>query len=471
MPTSNRRRAHILIVDDELSLRDFLDIYLRRSGFTCESASSGADALRMLSAKEQRFDVVLTDLTMPGINGMEVLRHACALPQPPVVIMMTAFASTETAITAMKLGAYDYLTKPFKIDEVEVVLTRAIESRALRAENVLLKEKLKGAHHLESMVGRSESMQKVFDLVRRVADTKSNVLIRGESGTGKELVARALHNLSDRAEKPFIAINCGAIPDSLMESELFGHVKGSFTGAKSDRKGIFQAAEDGTIFLDEVGEVNPQIQVKLLRVLQERRVRPIGSNQEIACSARVIAATNRDLEAAISSGEFRQDLYFRLNVIQIVLPPLRHRSEDIPLLVERFFQRYNVEMKRELTGISPAAIDLFLAYDYPGNVRELENLVERAVALESGTQLTSDHLSELQKATRQQSHDSFPEQGLDLDATVSDLERRLILTALKRTHGVRKDAAELLQISFRSLRYRLQKLGIEIGQVRDPDKT
>jgi two-component system response regulator PilR (NtrC family) len=319
-------------------------------------------------------------------------------------------------------------------------------------------------------------MKRIFELVRKVADTRTNIIVRGESGTGKELVARALHRLSDRKDRPFIAVNCGAIPESLMESELFGHVRGAFTGATSDRDGVFAAAHGGTLFLDEVGELSPAMQVKLLRVLQERRVRPVGGTAERDVDCRVVAATNRDLEAAIAANEFRQDLYFRLNVVAIVLPPLRHRKEDIPVLAQRFFERFNAEMGGRLRGISPEAMQRLLGHEYPGNVRELENLIERAVALEGDEVLGPEQLPPL-TASPADAHaseparptaSSFPADGIELERVLEDLERRLIEEALARAHGVRKDAAKLLGISFRSMRYRLAKLGIEIG--RDTDE-
>lgn len=458
--------GRVLVVDDEPGMREFLGVCLSRAGHHVTTAKSGADALRMLNDDDLGFDVVVTDLTMPGVPGMEVLRHACAMATAPQVIMVTAYATTDTAVEAMKIGAYDYLIKPFKVDEIQVVVQRALERRQLSSENRRLREQLGGIDSLDRMVGRSEGMHKVFELVRRVAATRTNVLIRGESGTGKELVARALHKLSDRAEGPFVPVNCGAIPEQLMESELFGHVKGAFTGAASDRRGMFEVAQGGTLFLDEVGELDPSTQVKLLRVLQERSIRPVGRSSELAVDCRVVAATNRDLEAAVESGEFRSDLYFRLDVVRIVLPPLRHRPEDVPLLVERFFERCNREMRRNLEGVSPEALDWLLAYDYPGNVRELENLIERAVALESTAMLTAKHFPERRAPLVEvgQIGRQFPEAGLDLDAALADLERSLILAALGRSGGVRKRAAKLLQISFRSLRYRLQKLGIEVGR-------
>ena len=469
MSASAELPGRVLVVDDEMAMREFLSVCLSRAGHQVTTAKSGAEAMRLLSDDAHSFDVVITDLTMPGVPGMEVLRHARAIPDAPQVIMCTAYATTDTAIEAMKIGAYDYLMKPFKVDEIQLLVQRALETGQLRSENRRLKDQLKGVHTLDRMVGRSESMQKVFELVRRVAGTKTNILIRGESGTGKELVARALHNLSDRAQGPFVPVNCGAIPEQLMESELFGHVKGAFTGASGDRRGMFELAENGTLFLDEIGELDTSMQVKLLRVLQERTIRPVGGSEELPVNCRVVAATNRDLAAGVEAGEFRQDLYFRLDVVRIVLPPLRHRSEDIPLLAQRFFEDFNREMKRELGGISPAALDWLLAHDYPGNVRELENLIERAVALEGGQVLSADHFPARrpQLATPTSEPKRFPEEGVDLDARLADFERELILAALDASGGVRKHAAKLLRISFRSLRYRLQKLGIEVGRSDD----
>lgn len=460
-PSSNRH-ARILVVDDEPSMREFLTICLRRAGHDAEAAEDGAQALARLDAAP--FDLVITDLTMPGLDGMELLRRVAARADPPLVIMITAFATTDTAVEAMKLGAYDYLTKPFKVDEIQVVVQRALERVDLSAENQRLRDELRSVQRLDGMVGRSAAMQKVFELVRRVAPTRTNVLIRGESGTGKELVAKALHNLSDRARGPFVAVNCGAIPENLMESELFGHVKGAFTGAAGARDGVFVAATGGTLFLDEIGDLSLPMQVKLLRALQERSIRPVGGDRELPVDCRVVAATNRDLEAAIEAGEFRRDLYFRLDVVQVVLPPLRHRPEDITPLVERFFERLTRELHRELAGIEPEAMEWFLRYHYPGNVRELENLVERAVALESGPTLSAANLPRRRPSPEPgiPSRPELGEDGIDLDQAVADLERHLITAALQRTQGVRKEAAKLLGISFRSLRYRLEKLGIQV---------
>ncbi len=450
----------ILVVDDELSMRQLLEIALQRAGHRVVTASSGAEAIRVMD--ERAFDLVLTDLTMPGVDGMEVLRHACAQAAPPLVVMITAFASADTAIEAMRIGAYDYISKPFKVDEIELTVARALERRRLSHENRRLRDELRGVARLDQMVARSAAMQRVFELVRRVAPTRTNVLIRGESGTGKELVARALHNLSERASGPFVAVNCGAIPSHLMESELFGHVKGAFTGASRDHAGMFRAAEGGTLFLDEIGELDLALQVKLLRVLQERRIRPVGGHDEVDVDCRVVAATHRDLETAIAAGEFRQDLYFRLNVIQVVLPPLRQRPEDIPILAQRFFERACREMGRSLSGITPQAADRLLSYPYPGNVRELENLIERAVALETGPAMSAEHLPPAggTPAPAGPGAGDLPPEGLDLDGTLAQVERDLIERALARSGGVRKAAAMLLQVSPRSLRYRMEKLGI-----------
>ncbi len=364
-------------------MREFLEICLARHGYTVELAANGTDALARFSEDAVDIDLVVTDLTMPGCSGIEVLREARKLPSKPSVIMITAFATTNTAVEAMKLGAYDYLVKPFKTDEFILVTERALRERALRSENRELKSQLLGIQRLDRLVAKSKQMQDIFELIRKVAPTRTNVLVSGESGTGKELVARALHTESERAQSPFLAVNCGAIPGQLIESELFGHVKGAFTGAHTDNPGLFRSSQTGTLFLDEIGELDPSVQVKLLRVLQERAVRPVGSSETFEVKCRVVAATNRDLEAEIAAGSFRQDLFFRLNVVRIELPPLRDRPDDIPVLASRFFKLYNEEQGGRLERITPMAFRRLLAYRYPGNVRELENLIERAVSISS----------------------------------------------------------------------------------------
>jgi two-component system, NtrC family, response regulator PilR len=466
----------ILIVDDEQSMREFLSICLRRAGHEPATAATGRDALDKL--RDAPFDIVLTDLRIPGeVDGLAILkaikggavrraeRHGLTpAPIDPEVILMTAFATTETAISAMKQGAYDYLTKPFQVDEINAVIERALEKKALIAENLALRDRIAGRARLGDLLGKSRGMQSLFELIGKIHSTRTNVLITGESGTGKELVARALHTEGNRAAQPFVAVNCGAIPEELMESELFGHRRGAFTGAVADHAGLFKQAHGGTLFLDEIGELSPNLQVKLLRVLQERKVKPIGSTDELDVDVRVIAATNRDLEGEVSRGAFRADLYYRLNVVEIRIPPLRHRREDIPLLAEHFLRRFSTEHGRVLLTLANDAMKKLERHDFPGNVRELENMLERAVALTTGPVVTAADLPDL-KATLPPPEltAELPPDGVDLDRLIADFERAWVQRALDRAGGVRKRAAALLGISFRSLRYRLDKLGIDKG--------
>jgi two-component system, NtrC family, response regulator PilR len=451
----------ILVVDDERSMREFLRIALSRAGHSVTVADSPAAAKVEYDARD--YDVVITDLKMQGGSGLDVVSDVKTRYPDTQVVVVTAFATPETAIAAMKSGAYDYLTKPFKVDEIGVVVERAMEKRALLRQNVELRERLESRFRLEQMVGKSPPMQRLFELLRKVSPAKTSVLLSGESGTGKEMVARALHALSPRHDQVFIGVNCGAIPETLLESELFGHVKGAFTGAVADKPGLFAAADGGTLFLDEIGELGSQMQVKLLRVLQERKVKKVGGVTEDEFDVRVVAATNRDLEAEVERGAFRRDLYYRLNVIQLHLPPLRTRREDVPLLVDHFMRKHGAALGRTFTGIDADAMATLCDYDYPGNVRELENLIERAATLESGERITRASLPELQPRKRSEptAAGDLPADGVDLDRMMSDLERDLIMKALARTNGVRKDAAKLLGITFRSLRYRLAKLGVD----------
>jgi two-component system response regulator PilR (NtrC family) len=457
--------ARLLIVDDERSMREFLGIAMKRMGHEVTEASSLDQARELYASVE--YDLVITDLRMPGSQDGLVLLDEILVRRPGTpVIVMTAFASRETALAALKRGAYDYLGKPFKMDEMGVIVQRALDRRALLRENEKLRRQVASRHKLDRLLGKSDAMQRVFDLVRTVAQVRTNVLIVGESGTGKELVARALHNEGPRSAQPFVGVNCGAIPEQLLESELFGHVRGAFTGAIADREGLFVAAHGGTLFLDEIGEIPPALQVKLLRVLQERRVRPVGGTTERDVDVRVIAATNRDLEAEVARGTFRRDLYYRLNVISIALPPLRHRREDIPLLIDHFVARFARELGKPIEGLTPDALTVLCNYRYPGNVRELENLIERAVTLSQASRLGTEGLPTLRNTEvteqRSASETDLPEDGLDLDAVLADVERSIILRALGRTNGVRKQAAKLLKVTFRSLRYRLDKLGIVV---------
>jgi two-component system response regulator PilR (NtrC family) len=468
----------ILVVDDEQSMREFLGICLRRAGHEVTLAQTGGEAVEQLRAHP--IDIVVSDLKMPGgLDGLGLLQAiktgtirrsavegGTLTPVDPEVILVTAFATTDTAIAAMKQGAYDYLTKPFQIDEINAVIGRALEKRALVEDNLALRDQLAGRVRLAQLLGKSRAMQKVFALITKIHSVKTSVLITGESGTGKELVARALHSEGVRAKLPFVAVNCGAIPEELMESELFGHKRGSFTGAVADKNGMFQDADGGTLFLDEIGELSLGLQVKLLRALQERKVKPVGATEELEVDVRVIAATNRDLETEVSRGAFRNDLYYRLNVIELRLPPLRHRREDIPLLAEHFLRRFSAEHHRTSSQLSAEAMRRLEAYEFPGNVRELENIIERAVALSSSALIGASDLPEV-KAARigtPQPPSALPVEGVDLDQLVSDYERTWVLRALEQTGGVRKRAAVLLGISFRSLRYRLEKLGIDKGE-------
>ncbi len=456
------RSGDILIVDDERSMREFLGIYLRREGYRIETAQGGSEAFAAL--KTRAFDVVITDLRMPDGDGLHVLTETKRLHPDTEVIVVTAFSTTETAIAAMKAGAHDYLTKPFKIDEVSLVVDRAMEKRRLARENVVLRDEIKGRYKLDRLLGKSPPMQRVFDLLRKVASTRTSVLLIGESGTGKELAARALHELSQRADRPFVAVNCGAIPETLLESELFGHVKGSFTGASSDKQGLFEAANNGTLLLDEVADLPIAMQVKLLRVLQERKVKPVGGISEREVDVRIVAATNRDLEAEVDKAAFRQDLYYRLNVIQLRLPPLRERREDLPLLLEHFIRKFSAEHGRPVTGTAPEVMSALMTYHFPGNVRELENMVERAVTLATTGQLGLDAFPNLAGAhglvAGPSALDGLPEDGLDLERHLEDYERTILIKALEQTGGNRTEAARLLRVSFRSMRYRLSKLGI-----------
>ena len=457
--------AKILVVDDEQSMREFLSICLRRAGHEVTVASSGDEALILLRARTiDPPDLVLTDLRMPGdVDGLGVLRALVADGSSairPEVILITAYATKETALAAMKQGAYDYLTKPFQVDEITAVIDRALEKRALVEANRALRNQVSGRFSLANLLGKSKAMQRVFEVIGKIHSARTSVLISGESGTGKELVARALHSEGTRATRPFVAVNCGAIPDELMESELFGHKRGAFTGAVADTPGLFVQADGGTLFLDEIGELSLGLQVKLLRVLQERKVKPVGATEELEIDVRVIAATNRDLEAEVARGAFRADLYYRLNVIELWMPPLRHRREDIPLLAEHFARVFGRESGRPVV-LGPATIRKLETYDFPGNVRELQNMIERAIALSTNATIEPSDLPDM-KASRPEvdPHVTLPPEGVDLDRLLSEYERVWVTKALEQTHGIRKKAAALLGISFRSLRYRLEKLGL-----------
>ena len=460
--------SRILVIDDELSMREMLEIFFEREGHQVTCVSDGQQGIAAL--QEACFDMVITDLRMPNCGGMQVLEY-CQENYPDVpVIVMTAFASTDTAITAMKLGACDYFTKPFKLDQVRTVIDDALERRKIVLESRAARTSL-SADPSGHIVGQSPAMLALFNMIARIATTRTSILILGESGTGKELIARAIHAQSDRKDKGFYVVNCGAIPENLIESELFGHKKGSFTGALSDHVGLFQAADGGTLFLDEVSELPLSMQVKLLRALQERKIKPIGETRELPVNVRVISATNRDLEAEVKAGRFREDLYYRLNVIALELPPLRDRPADIPLLAQHFLKRFAADYQKPVTDFEPSALHALRRYAFPGNVRELQNLVERAVALEEGQKLSLKSFPKSIQELARPITTSLPplpipewnqsETGLNLEEAVDAVERRLISQALEQTEGKKKAAARLLGITFRSLRYRLQKLDIK----------
>ncbi len=455
----------ILVADDEQSMREFLDIMLKKEGYKVSLASNGEEVLNL--AEKDIFDLILMDIRMPKLDGIAVLKKIKALSPETIVVMITAYASADTAIRAMKEGAYDYVTKPFKVDEIKLIIRNALEKKNLQKENILLKQVVRDRYHFDNILGQSPKMLALYDLLEKVGPTKTNILIAGESGTGKELVAKAIHYNSPRKDKPFVTLNCGAIPELLIESELFGHMRGAFTDAIATKKGLFEMADEGTIFLDEISELPLLMQVKLLRVLQDKEFKRVGGTEDIRVDVRIMSATNKDLEEAVTEKRFREDLFYRLNVIQIKLPPLRDRREDISLLTMHFLKKYSEELNKHITGISPETLRILLNYDYPGNVRELQNIIERGVALESTQELTPQNLSsylDQQPSLKKGSIDlDIPNEGLDLEKVVEELERNLLLKALDRTKGIKKKAAELLHINFRSMRYRLEKYGLNQG--------
>ncbi|MCG6929327.1 MAG: sigma-54 dependent transcriptional regulator [Desulfofustis sp.] len=450
----------ILIVDDEKSMRDFLNILLTKEGYEVVTAADGEQALAVL--EQTPVDLVVSDIRMPGIDGLELLSTIKERSEDIPFVMITAFASPNDAVRAMKDGAYDYISKPFNVDEIKSVIYTATS----RSDSTIKPQQ--AAELFPEIIGRSKEMLKIFDLIKRIAPTPANVLIYGESGTGKELVAQAIHRGSSVHANPFVPITCSAIPEELMESELFGHVKGSFTGAISDKSGLFKEADTGTAFLDEIGELTPIIQTKLLRVLQEREIKPVGGTKHIPINVRIIAATNRILEEEIQAGRFREDLFYRLAVVPIRVPSLRERKSDIPQLVEHFLKKYSTLLGKQITEISSYALEVLMDYDFPGNVRELENIIERGVALESSSIILPENLSLTGSLKRRRKDDDDgaafiaveDEQELydrGLDQVVADLEKRLIMHALERCGNSKTKAADLLKVSFRSLRYKTKK--------------
>jgi len=449
----------ILVVDDEEIMRDVLSTLLAAENYSVDFAHNGAQALE--KARESDYSVVLLDLMMPDMDGLQVLEQFRKMESNPVTVILTAFASIEKAVKATKLGAFDFITKPFKNDEILLAVKNAAEHRRLLEENLRLKKSLRERYNFKNIIGKSAAMQQVFDLIAQVAPRRSTILVQGDSGTGKELVAKAIHASSGRADAPFVAINCGNIPSDLLESEIFGHAKGAYTGATSSKKGLFEVADGGTLFLDEVATISLETQAKLLRVIQEREFRRLGGLENIKVDVRIIAATNRDLQAAVEQGTFRDDLYYRLNVIVIKLPPLQERSEDVPVLVDHFIKRYCEENEKELCVLEPSALKVLMDYHWPGNVRELENVIERAVVLAPGNVITADLFPKNLSHFLPDSQVRIPVDGLPLKERVTNYERSLILAALDHTDWNQKRAAELLSVNATTLSEKLKRLKIK----------
>jgi two-component system response regulator AtoC len=456
--------ANVLIVDDDESMRFFLTEAITKRGYQAlavDSAEAGIEAVR-----EKSFDLIIMDVRLPGMTGVEAIPHIREIDNEAVIIVMTAYGSKELALDAMRAGAYDFFTKPFKMDEMNIVIKRALEKRSLRRAVKKLEDRLRKQYSFENIVGSSGAMQEVFELIQKVVQTDVTVLICGESGTGKELIAQAIHQHSRRKDKPFVKLNCVAIPEGLLESELFGHEKGSFTGAVQRKSGKFELANTGTIFLDEIGDMSLATQAKILRVLQEKEFELVGGTEPVQVDVRVIAATNKDLANAVQEGQFREDLYFRLNVFSIVVPPLRDRKEDIPLLVEHFLREATDQMPRSVTGVSKDTTDLLMMYHWPGNVRELENCVRRAVVMSDDDLITPKCLPMHIQSIAEKPRYTLPDEVESLDDTLADVEKQIIVDTLHTTGGVQSKAARLLAISERSLWHRVKKLNINVSRIK-----
>ncbi len=459
-------KPHILVIDDELSMLELLEIILNKEGYQVTCADSGKQAISLL--QKGSYDLLLCDIKLGDINGIEVLKHAKAKNPETVVIMISAYSSAENAVEAMNEGAYDYVPKPFDNEELKYTVKSALDMRTIDQEKKSLNLDREKTIHFDKIVGSSPRMLHIYDMIRQVGRTKTNILITGESGTGKELIARAIHDQSDRKENPFVVINCGSIPEALMESEFFGHKKGAFTGASNDKKGLFEVADQGTVFLDEIGELSPSFQVKLLRAVQEKVFKRVGGTSDISVDIRFLSATNKDLKKEIIAGRFREDLFYRLNVIEIKIPPLRERMGDLKPLAQYFLDKYSKEMGKEITKISSYAIELLKKYDFPGNIRELENLLERSVALTNTNILLPDslELSIYKKRWIEGIKDRRFDldevaHGVSIDSILAEIERAYLEKALDISQGNKHNAAKLLGITFRSIRYRLDKLNID----------
>ncbi len=460
----------ILVVDDESGMREYLTKLLSDSGYRVSTAEDGKQALETLT--QDIPDLALVDMRMPKKGGMPLLEEIKKRAPHVIVIIMTAYGTTESAVEAMKLGAYDYIRKPFEVDDVLHLIDKALEKKRLEEENIELHKELQKSYTFEDIVSQNDRMRKIFDLVRKIADTHSTVLVRGETGTGKELIARALHSLSGRREKPFIPVDCATLSETLLESELFGHAKGAFTGATSDKKGLFEVADGGTIFLDEIGHVAPGMQAKLLRVLQDGQVKRVGETDTRHVDVRLVAATNEDLEAAIKEGRFREDLYYRLNVVSVVIPPLRERKEDISLLAEFFVRKYNLLENKTLSGLSESALRVLLGYEWPGNVRELENLIHRAVVMEKGDEIAVEDLPEAVCSDPCVDRRDTTMRTLDFhearQSAIESFEKRFLTDALKRHQGNVSHVAREIGLDRRNLQKKFKSLGIDPSEFHSP---
>ena len=456
--------AKILILDDDKGMREFLEIMLTREGYDVTCAFDGEKALNL--CRKAQFDLILTDLKMPKMDGIEFLKRVKDVCPEVFVILMTAYASGETAVSAMKEGAYDYIEKNFDIEDLTTLIREALNKKGIKKDDAQFIKEVEDAVCFGDMIGKSKEMLKVYATINKVAGTTANILILGESGTGKELVARAIHESSPRKGMPFLIINCGGIPETLLESELFGYIKGSFTGAHMDKPGLFEAASGGTIFLDEIGDLPSILQVKLLRVVQEKTFRRIGGTEDIKVDVRIISATNQNLSVQVKEGTFREDLYYRLNVIPIQLPPLRERKDDIPILAKHFIEKYSQEFSKEIRNISIYALELLMDYQFPGNIRELENIIERSVALETSNIILPENLvlSEGLEEAQPLTEFHISDKGILLDDELENIERQWIRKALEKSRGSKIKAAELLHITADALRKRIKKLKIEEDQ-------
>jgi two-component system response regulator PilR (NtrC family) len=458
--TVEKSKGRILVVDDEKSMREILEIFLKNEGYSVSVAENGEKAIE--TVKKDVFDLIITDMKMPKVSGLELLKNVKHITPDTVVVIVTAFGTTESAVEAMKLGAYDYIQKPFQMDDIRLVVKNALEKQKLQKDVSILKQQLKPPS-LENIIGTSQSMEKLFSVVSKTSESNASVLVIGESGTGKELVAKAIHSLSPRKDNHFVAVNCAAIPDGLLESELFGHMKGAFTGAASNKQGLFELANEGTLFLDEIGEMPISLQAKLLRVIEGGTFRRVGGVSDLTVDVRIISATNRNLQDLIEQGDFREDLYFRLNVLSVKIPPLRERRDDIPLLMEHFLKKFTGDKKH----FSKEATKYLVNYQWKGNVRQLENIIERMVLLCDDEVIDIDHLPEEISSVSKTEKAVVPPGGIDMEKLMEDTEKAYLLNALEKTNGVKTEAAKLLNLTFRSFRHKLKKYGIDKKIITD----